>query len=311
MPEARSMVLCAGLGTRLRPLTAERPKPLVPVGDRTLLEHVLGGLELDGLLPAVVNSHHLSATFVAFTRGWPGIAHVVVESELLGTAGGVAGARERFADGPVLVTNADVLARVDGRSLLAVTPPDGLCLAVAPRPAGEGPLGLGEGGRVVRLRGQRFGEEQSGGDYVCTMGVGVKVLAALPAVGCLIGDVALPLLQRGAPVGTFAVTGGWSAPGDGMREYLAANQAWLAESVRSGARGHAGRLSDNGSSFVGRGARVASGVEPLRSIVGSGAEVVGEGRLERVVVWPGARATAPLRDAVVTTNGRVVPLPAE
>jgi mannose-1-phosphate guanylyltransferase len=311
MPEARSVVLCAGLGARLRPLTAERPKPLVPFGDRTLLEHVLDGLERDGLVPAVVNSHHLSTTFVAFTQGWPRIAHVSIESELSGTAGGVAGARDRFGAGPLLVTNADVLARVDGRAVLERTPPQGLCLAVALRPPGQGPVGLGEGGRVVRLRGQAFAEELNGGDYVCTMGIGAGVLAALPAAGCLIGDVALSLLQRGAPVHSFVIQGGWSAPGDGIREYMAANQAWLTDSIRSGARGQLGSVSNNGSSFLGSGARVSRSVETLCSIVGSGAIVEGEGRLERVVIWPGAHVTAPLRDAVVTAEGRIVPLPAE
>jgi mannose-1-phosphate guanylyltransferase len=309
MPEARSMVLCAGLGTRLLPLTAERPKPLLPLGDRTLLEHVLDGLGLDGLLPAVVNSHHLSAVFVAFTRGWPGIAEVVVEPELLGTAGGVAGARSYFGSGPLLVTNADVLARVDGHALLAATPPDGLCLAVVRRPAGEGPLGLGADGSIVRLRGQRFGAELSGADYVCTMGIGPQVLGAVPATGCLIGDVALPLLRRGAPVQSFGIQGGWSAPGDGIREYLEANQAWLAQT--RGAGEHAKSSSDRSSSFVGDAASISSEVTLVRSIVGSGAVVEGQGTLERVVVWPGARATAPLRDAVVTTLGRVVALPTD
>jgi mannose-1-phosphate guanylyltransferase len=311
MPEARSMVLCAGLGSRLRPLTAERPKPLMPLGDRTLLEHVLDGLERDGLVPAVVNSHHLSTTFVAFTRGWPRILHVAVESDLLGTAGGVAGARDRFGAGPLLVTNADVLARVDGRAVLEHTPPDGLCLAVVLRPPGEGPVGLGERGRVVRLRGRAFGQELNGGDYICTMGIGARVLAELPAAGCLIGDVALPLLERGRPVQSFATEGGWSAPGDGIREYLDANQAWLEESMRSGARAHLGSLSKDGGSFLGTGAWVSGSVDPRCSIIGSGAIVEGEGRLERVVVWPGARVTAPLRDAVVTTEGRIVSRPAE
>ena len=68
---ARTMVLCAGFGTRLRPLTDERPKPLVPIGDRTLLEHVLAGLERQGVLPAVANAHHLSEIFRVMTRGWP------------------------------------------------------------------------------------------------------------------------------------------------------------------------------------------------------------------------------------------------
>ena len=131
------------------------------------------------------------------------------------------------------------------------------------------------------------------------------------ATGCLIGDVALPLLERGRPVQSFATEGGWSAPGDGIREYLDANQAWLEESMRSGARAHLGSLSKDGGSFLGTGAWVSGSVDPRCSIIGSGAIVEGEGRLERVVVWPGARVTAPLRDAVVTTEGRIVSRPAE
>lgn len=288
------MVLCAGFGTRLRPLTDERPKPLVPFGDRTLLEHVLVGLGAQGLLPAVVNSHHLPAVFRSLVADFDGILEVIEEPEIRGTAGGVAGARRVLTRGPVLVTNADVLATVDCRRLLARTPPDGLCLAVAPRPAGTGTVGIGEGGRVVRLRGERFGEELEGGDYVGTLGMGGAVLAGLPAAGCLIGDVALPLVRRGGPLLTMPVEGDLVEPGDSPGAYLAGNLGWLAR------RG--------GGAFVAAGVRLAPGVELRDSIVGAGAAVEGEGRLERVVAWPGALVRAPLADAIVTTRGLVVPV---
>jgi mannose-1-phosphate guanylyltransferase len=196
----------------------------------------------------------------------------------------------------VLVVNGDVLASYDARRVLVVTPEDGLCMVLAPRPAGAGNVGTGAHGRVVRLRGERFGAETSSGDYVCAMGLGKAVLDELPEEGCLIGDVALPLLRRGGRVQSFLGNAAWSAPGDSIANYLDANLAWL---TRRGARG--------GEAWVGSGAHVAESVELVSSVVGEGADVRGAGRLERVVVWPGAQVFAPLRDAVVTRSGLVVP----
>jgi mannose-1-phosphate guanylyltransferase len=290
------MVLCAGFGTRLRPLTDERPKPLVPLGDRTLLEHVLEGLGAQGLLPAVVNSHHLGEIFRVITRGWPSIVRVLNELNIRGTAGGVAYARGFLGPAPVLVVNGDVLSSYDAKAALESTPPEGLCMVVAPRPFAAGNVGIGAHGRVVRLRGERFGVETASGDYLCAMGIGQGVLDELPDEGCLIADVALPLLRRGGRVQTLLGSANFTEPGDSIAHYLDANLAWLR---RRGARG--------GEAWVGAGAHVAESVEVVSSVVGEGADVRGEGRLERVVVWPGAQAFAPLRDAVVTRSGLVVP----
>jgi mannose-1-phosphate guanylyltransferase len=286
------MVLAAGQGSRLRPLTDERPKPLVPFGDATLLEHALARLGPE-FLPAVVNVHHLPAVFFELTRPFAHLLDVLVEPELRGTAGGVAGARRRFEAGPVAVTNADVLARVDIERLLLETPDDGLCLAVTPRARGEGPLGLGAGGRVVRLRGERFGEELEGADYVCSLGIGERVLGSLPEQGCLIGDVALPLARRGAPLVTRRSEGELVAPGDSVAAYLDAHGDWLR------------RRGGSGDSYVAPDARLAPAVELSGCVIGRGAEVSGQGLCERVVAWPGARFSAPLSDAVVTSHGRI------
>lgn len=294
---ARAMVLAAGHGTRLKPLSDERPKPLVPFGDRTLLEHALARLG-PKLLPAVVNAHHLPEVFAALTAAYAEISHVVLEPELRGTAGGVAGAREFLGPAPIVVTNADVIVAVDVEALLAATPPDGVCLAVVPCGAGEGRVGVGADGRVVRLRGERYGDEVAGAEYVGTLGIGARVLAALPARGCLIGDVAMPLARRGGAVATLPVGGDMLAPGDGIAEYLDAHGEWLRR-----------RSESDGASFVGAGAEIAPGAVLVASVIGAGAVVGGSGRVERVVAWPGARVTAPLSDAVVTTHGRVVRRP--
>jgi mannose-1-phosphate guanylyltransferase len=221
---------------------------------------------------------------------------VLNERKIRGTAGGVAWARDLLGPPPVLVVNGDVLASYDARRALEQTPPEGLCMVLAPRPAGLGNVGIGAHGRIVRLRGERFGAETASGDYLCAMGIGQGVLETLPEEGCLVGDVALPLLRSGGRVQSFLGSANWSAPGDSIAAYLDANLAWL---TRRGARG--------GEAWVGAGARVAEGVELVSSVVGEGADVRGEGRLDRVVVWPGAQALAPLRDAVVTRSGLVVP----
>jgi mannose-1-phosphate guanylyltransferase len=295
---SRVMVLAAGHGTRLRPLTDERPKPLLPFGDRTLLEHALARLGPE-FLPAVVNVHHLPSVFFELTRPFAARFQAVLEPELRGTAGGVAGARHLFDAAAVAVTNADIFASVDIARLLAATPEDGLCLAIVPRPCGVGPVGLGADGRIVRLRGERFGEEVEGAEYVGSLGIGGDVVRTLPTQGCLVGDVAMPLARRGAPVVTLRVEDAWLAPGDSIEAYLDAQGAWLRQ--RTGV--------SSSSSYVAAGAHVAPAVELVSCVLGQGAEVSGAGRCARVVAWPGARFAAPLADAVVTTSGRVVRRP--
>ena len=99
------MVLAAGAGTRLRPLTDVRPKPLCPVGDRTLLE-----LALERVTPHVartaVNAHHRADQLVAALAGRA--VHVSLEQPAaLGTAGALGALRDWIEGRPVLVTNAD------------------------------------------------------------------------------------------------------------------------------------------------------------------------------------------------------------
>ena len=289
MPSA--IVLCAGFGTRLRPLTDELPKPLVPVGDRSILEHALLSLSRAGISEFTINVHHLAPLFESAIARLALPIRVFVETEIRGTAGGVAGARAHLTRAPVVVWNGDILVDPPFDQLLGGCAPHSFCLGVAPRARGEGTVGLDEQGHVVRLRGETFGREARGGDYVGVLSMGAAVLASLPERGCLFGDAALPLLRAGGTITSAAVNTAWTDAGS-IPSLLSTNLAWLETRGLDG--------------FVADGAELAPGVSLRDSLVGAGARVLGSGTLERCVVCPGATVTAPLRDSIVAPSGRVI-----
>lgn len=293
---ASAIVLCAGFGTRLRPLTDELPKPLVPVGDRSILEHALDALRLFGFTDVVINVHHLASVFDRYIERLALPVRVLVETEIRGTAGGVAGARAQLREAPVLVWNGDILADPPLQALLAGATADHFCLGVAPRALGAGTVGLDARGAVVRLRGERFGTETQSGDFVGVLALGAAVRDALPARGCWLGDAALPRLRAGGTVSSVVVTEPWTDAGD-PHSLLRANLAWLSRRALS--------------FFVAHDAEVGAQVELLDCVVGAQARVLGTGRLERCVVCPGATVTAPLSDAIIAPSGRVVPVHAK
>lgn len=107
----RAMVLAAGLGTRMRPLTETRPKPLIEVAGKALIDHALDSLERAGVEEAVVNLHHFGDMIRAHLapRRRPAIAFSDESETLLETGGGVAKALERLGPDPFLVVNGDIL----------------------------------------------------------------------------------------------------------------------------------------------------------------------------------------------------------
>ncbi len=288
------MVLCAGFGTRLLPLTEELPKPLVPIGDRPLLGHIADRLLGQGVEKLVANLHHRSEEFNSLINTLGDKLQVVHEPEIRGTAGGIAGARPWLGPGPVLVVNGDIVGTIPASELIEHAT-DGLVMAVSARPREQGTLGVDAQGRVVRMRGQVFGSEVAGADYIGVAALGARCLGELPERGCLVGDWALPELARGGEVHTVAVCSDWSDIGS-LESYFAANMRWRKE--------HRGE-----GSWVAPGARVGPSVRLVESLVGEGASVAGQGVVERCVVWPRAQVEAPLADAIVTTTGRVVTLP--
>ncbi|MFH7319993.1 sugar phosphate nucleotidyltransferase [Desulfurivibrio sp. D14AmB] len=112
------MILAAGLGTRLRPHTLVRPKPLFPVLDRPLLLLIIEQLRRAGSDFLVVNAHHLREQIAAALDGQPALV-VQLEEKELGIGGGLRLARERFGREPLLVVNGDIAHNIDCRRIMA------------------------------------------------------------------------------------------------------------------------------------------------------------------------------------------------
>jgi MurNAc alpha-1-phosphate uridylyltransferase len=115
VPET-AVILSAGLGTRMRPLTLETPKPLLNLGGQPILAHAIERLRAAGVRRLIVNAHHLAGQIEAFCAGQPDIT-VTREPDLLETGGAVAAMRAKnlLPDAPVYIVNGDTYW-VDGPS---------------------------------------------------------------------------------------------------------------------------------------------------------------------------------------------------
>jgi mannose-1-phosphate guanylyltransferase len=111
----KAMVLAAGLGTRLKPLTFEIPKPMVPVLDRPVMAHIVGLCEAQGFDELIANLHYYPDTI----RGYFGDRlSYRYEEELLGTAGGVRNVRDFFGSDWVVIVSGDALTDLDLNALV-------------------------------------------------------------------------------------------------------------------------------------------------------------------------------------------------
>ena len=124
----RAMILAAGLGTRLRPLTDDRPKALVEVGGRTLLEITLSRLRSCGVHDVIINVHYLGEMVVEYLKANGNFGmHIEVSREdvLLDTGGGLKKASRFFLgnfstfEEPFILHNVDVISTIDLRQMVA------------------------------------------------------------------------------------------------------------------------------------------------------------------------------------------------
>jgi MurNAc alpha-1-phosphate uridylyltransferase len=161
-----AMVMAAGLGKRMRPLTATRPKPLVAVAGKPLIDHVFDRLRSAGVGRAVVNVHYMADALEAHLRARVKDIDVVLSDErrqLMETGGGLVQARDLLGDEPVLCVNSDNLW-IDGptdaiRALAAAWDGDRMDallllvpLARAHSHRGKGDFHLDPFGRIVGRR---------------------------------------------------------------------------------------------------------------------------------------------------------------
>lgn len=167
----RAMILAAGRGTRLRPLTDVTPKPMIEVAGRPLIAYSLGLLRAHGIHDAVVNTHHLGDRLRAQLgdgSAWGVRVHYSHEVELLDTGGGIRAAKPLLdrllppgvdpADAPIVILNGDVVSDVPLRDVVRLHR-DRRALATFvlrddPQAAAYGLFGYDAEGRIRRFLGR-------------------------------------------------------------------------------------------------------------------------------------------------------------
>ena len=111
----KAMILAAGLGTRLLPLTEKIPKPLFPVLGRPLIDILIRRLEDMGCTAVIINTHHLAPMIEAFLKTQHYNIPVLTryEKTILGTGGGIKNVEDFWDDDPFLVVNGDIFTDID------------------------------------------------------------------------------------------------------------------------------------------------------------------------------------------------------
>lgn len=176
----KAMVLAAGLGTRLRPLTDDRPKALVEVAGRTLLEITLARLRTFGVSEVIVNVHHFAEMVVDYLAAHKNFGmriEISREEELLDTGGGLKKAawffleRDAEKDEPFLLHNVDVLSSIDLAAMMQSHNARGslATLAVQNRPTSR-PLLFDKNGMLI---GRATGQEDDGDSALAFAGIHV------------------------------------------------------------------------------------------------------------------------------------------
>ncbi|MBI1948767.1 MAG: NTP transferase domain-containing protein [Deltaproteobacteria bacterium] len=325
MPVTVAYVLAAGLGTRLRPLTNERPKPLLEVCGTPLLEHALRLLARAGIRTVAVNSHWLHPQVpAALGASLLGMRVVTTyEPEVMGTGGGLRGlaaACPAPAGERVLVLNADALIDLDLAGVLK-SPDDALATLVLkddPETARYGAIGTDVDERIVTFagrvapRGPVARERMFCGVHV----VHPRALEVLPPVtlegGVVrgaasgINDEGYPRwLEQGALLRGFDHAGTFCDVGTPDRLFEA-NLAVLTGAWTSGElRPFAGLEERPGRVFVAAGARVHPSARFAGpALVDAGADVGADAELSFAVVGKGCRVAAGARiaDAVLQSG---------
>jgi len=325
------MLLAAGRSTRLGALGLALPKPLVPICGHPAISFGLHAAARAGARQVVVNVFHRGDLVqAALGPTWRGPAADVaiqytVESELLGTGGGVANAAAVLGPGPVLVMNAKVVADLDLPAFVAAHDPatsGTMLLRDDPDPQRWGAIGVDATGRVVSILDARSPRPPEGA-VTLRMFTGVQILGPAlrdrlrPIFSDLIREAYVPALLEGETIRAVTLPGYFAEHSTPAR-YLAGNLALLRQPALL--RDPPGPLAgvdptariDPTARLI-QPVRVAAGVEIAAGaqvgpdvIVDAGARVASDARLQRAVVWSGSVATGELAGAVVTPAG-VVP----
>jgi len=345
----RAMILAAGHGTRLRPLTELIPKPLIPMLDRPLLRYHLEMLKGVGVTDVMINLHHLGEMIPAALGDGEHLGircHYIREPELLGTGGGVRNVRDFLTarPGPFLLLNGDLLSEASLERALACHRGSAatatMVLRADPAAQSFGAIGVDGQDRILDFvgRARRPGPIARWGLFTGIHILEQEVLDLIPEGPVCINQTAYPrMIRDGYHVQAIFDQGYWSDVGTPQR-YLEAHMALLNGAFHPLGCSPLDRLSLHlrtnpdhdgpgipllpaGTSLeapcalgervhLEAGAHIGPGV-----FIGRGARVGARTRLSNTVVWSGVHIPAGLTvsDAILWGNEgeecRILPVP--
>ncbi len=332
----KAMILTAGLGTRLLPLTKKWPKPLFRVGDRPVLDYLFELLKEYGFKEVTLNLHHLGELIEREVGDGSAMGLKVTysrERELMGTGGGVKTASDLWKDEEVLVINGDNIIDLNLEKLIRVHRARDATATMAVRPgaadAAYTPIHLDRNNMVASIGGEA---DNSAHIFIGAQILTPRFIKRLPAgkPSCLINHGYRKALKNCDGIAAMITTGYW-------REISTPDLYWRANldflKARLPAHFYRGR-----EDFIRRGISAGKGCEfghrtrfyyPVyigddcrvgrdcvlgpSALLGKGAAVGDDCAVENAVLWPGmkVRRGARLRDTIVTPHGKVKIKPRE
>ncbi|WP_103936052.1 mannose-1-phosphate guanyltransferase [Thermomonospora echinospora] len=236
----KAVVMAGGEGTRLRPMTANQPKPLLPVINRPIMEHVLRLLRRHGLTETVVTVQFLAALIRNYFGDGEelGMSLSYATEEIpLGTAGSVKNAQEALRDDRFLVISGDALTDIDLTDMVNFHKENGALVTIGlkrvPNPLEFGIIIVDEAGRIQRFLekptwGQVFSDTVNTGIYVMEPEVLDHVAEGVPVDWS--SDVFPKLLAEGAPLYGYVADCYWEDVGT-HESYLKAQADMLSGRV--------------------------------------------------------------------------------
>jgi mannose-1-phosphate guanylyltransferase len=295
----QALVLCAGEGRRLRPLTDHVAKPLLPLLNVPLLQHALQRLHEAGVRRVALNAFHLAPQVEAFAAGLrlPGLQlHVRREPRLMGTGGALAHLRDWIEPAPLLVLAGDIVADFDFAALFARhrAAAAEASMALAPRAdvRAYGAVELDAEGLLCDIVGAL---RRPGSRALVNASAHVLepdfIRRLPPGSSCLVRQGYLPALAAGARCAGWVHDGAWAELGTPEALLSAQRAALLGELPVTPALLAAGGRRDGSASLVHASAVVAEDAQLLGgTVVGAGARVGRGARLDGCLLLPGAEA---------------------
>jgi mannose-1-phosphate guanylyltransferase len=325
-----AMLLAAGFGTRLKVLTEQRPKPMMPVCGVPLVRWSAAQCAHHGAHRLVINLHHMGEQIQHEIGDGDDMGLQVAyapEPQILGTGGGIRAMARQLPRTTCLVANAKQINDVDLSAALAFHRRSGslATLVVRPDPNAEkwGAIGVGEGGRITRILDAAAPGAEAGEAHMFT-GIHIvepELIDAIPGgVSCIVRETYMPLIKAGGAMSAF-VHWGYFYDHSTPARYLQGNLNLLEEHSphlahaphpprgisKSVNVAQSARVDPN--CYVGPGVTVgAEAVVGPGVVLGAGARVAAGVRLSECVVWDGVEVTEDQERTIVTPSG-ILPVP--